>query len=216
MTGMTGGRVLVQVSADQIRGDRSVAQLVTHARKGERQAWDELVERYCPLVWSICFRHRLHGADANEVGRSVFLQLAEELDSIGDPAELPGWLATATRRECRRALQEQARAARPERDVENIPGPQDEAAEDELLMAERNAALREAFADLPSGCRQLIGLLIADPPVSHAEISAKLGVPAGDIPPARARCLARLRSHPAIVALTGDGVGGAELFLRSV
>jgi hypothetical protein len=40
-------------------------------------------------------------------------------------------------------------------------------------MAERHTALREAFADLPQGCRRLIALLIEDPPVPYAEISAR-------------------------------------------
>lgn len=197
-----GGRVPAQVSADQLRGDPSVAGLVTRAGKGERQAWDALVERYCPLVWSICLRHGLDRADANEVGRRVFLSLAEELDNIRDPAAIPGWLAATTRLVCRAVHEPPGpRAAGPGLNLENILGPQDGSAKDELLMAERHAALRQAFADLPPGCRQLIGLLIADPPVSHAEISARLGIPVGDVLPARARCLDRLRNHPAIVAL---------------
>ena len=43
--------------------------------------------------------------------------------------------------------------------------------------ARRNAALREAFQQLPARCQELIGLLIADPPSSYAEISDKLGIP---------------------------------------
>jgi DNA-directed RNA polymerase specialized sigma24 family protein len=35
--------------------------------------------------------------------------------------------------------------------------------EQELLLAERHAALREAFADLPPDCRRLLALPIEDP-----------------------------------------------------
>jgi hypothetical protein len=35
--------------------------------------------------------------------------------------------------------------------------------EQELLLAERHAALREAFADLPPDCQRLLALLIEDP-----------------------------------------------------
>ncbi len=38
------------------RDDPVVTGLVTRARNGERQAWDALVERYAPLIWSICRR----------------------------------------------------------------------------------------------------------------------------------------------------------------
>ena len=44
-------------------------------------------------------------------------------------------------------------------------------------------------------------MLIEDPPVPYAEISAKLGIPVGSIGPSRGRCLDRLRRYPAIAAL---------------
>ena len=46
----------------------SVTDLVTRAKNGEQQAWDALVERYAPLIWSICRRYRLEAADAEDVG----------------------------------------------------------------------------------------------------------------------------------------------------
>ena len=57
------------------------------------------------------------------------------------------------------------------------------------------------FAHLPPGCRQLIAMLIEDPPVPDAEISARLGVPAGSRGPDRGRCLNQLRRYPAVAAL---------------
>ena len=63
---------------------------------------------------------------------------------------------------------------------------------------------------LPPGCQQLIALLIEDPPVSYADISAKLGIPVGSIGPSRARCLAKLRRHPAIAALIDANANRTE------
>ena len=40
-------------------------------------------------------------------------------------------------------------------------------ADHELILAERHAALREAMSDLPRGCRELMALLTADPPVPY-------------------------------------------------
>jgi DNA-directed RNA polymerase specialized sigma24 family protein len=59
-------------------------------------------------------------------------------------------------------------------------------AEEELLAAERHAALREAFRELPPCGQRLILLLIEDPPVPYAEISARLGIPVGSIGPTAA------------------------------
>jgi hypothetical protein len=58
-----------------------------------------------------------------------------------------------------------------------IPDEQAGTAGQELLAAERHASLREAFRDLPLCGQQLIPLLIAEPSVPYAEISARLGIP---------------------------------------
>jgi len=136
--------------------DNPVMALVMRARTGDERAWDALVERYTPLIWSLCRRHGLDAAGA---------------------------------------------AARHAPDAENIPDEQAKTIEQELLVAERHAALREAFAHLPPCCQQLIALLIEAPAIPHAEISARLGIPVGSIGPNRRRCLDKLRHHPAIAAL---------------
>ena len=181
-----------------------VTDLVTRARHGDKQAWDAIVERYAPLIWSICRQYRLDDADAQDVGQMVWLHLVDHLDDLRDPAALPGWLATTTRRQCFRLRQASSRFKQvtgPLVDADNMADTGAVEAEHELLLAERHAALREAMADLPPGYRELMALLTAEPPVSYAEISAKLGIPIGSIGPSRSRCLARLRRHPAIAAL---------------
>jgi len=125
------------------------------------------------------------------------------LDNLRNPAALPGWLATTTRHECARALRA---AHRPQAavlgiDADDIPDEQAVIAEQELLAAERHAALREAFTHLPLRCQRLLILLTHDPPTPYAQISATLGIPVGSIGPTRNRCLQQLRSHPAIAAL---------------
>jgi RNA polymerase sigma factor (sigma-70 family) len=170
-----------------MRDDSPTADLVLRARKGDSDAWDALVERFAPLIWSICRRYSLGRTDAEDIGQYVWLRLVDQLDAVHDPAALPGWLATTTQRECIRAL----RAARNqhaswyEPDVESIPDEQTAMAEHEVLLAERHAALREAFTRLPPPCQRLIALLLEDPPMPYAEISARLGIPVGSIGPSR-------------------------------
>jgi RNA polymerase sigma factor (sigma-70 family) len=191
----------------------SITDLVTRARNGDQRAWDDLVERYAPLVWSVCHRYQLSRADAEDVHQTVWLQLVSRLDKIREPDALPGWLATTTRRECVRAL----RAARGPHaadsvpDAETFPDQRAATAEQELLVAERHAVLLEALARLRPCCQRLIGKLIEDPPLSYAQISASLGIPVGSIGPLRGRCLDRLRGDPAIAALiNADGAGVSD------
>src|SRR5215204_2663996 len=42
-----------------MRDDPTVVDLVERAREGQRVAWDQLVQRYAPLVWSVCRRYDL-------------------------------------------------------------------------------------------------------------------------------------------------------------
>ena len=183
--------------------DNPVAALVIRARDGDERAWAALVDRYAPLIWSLCRRYRLGTTDTGDVGQTVWLLLVNQLGQIRDPAALPGWLATTTRRECTRVLHraQMRHVARHEPDAENIPDGQAETIEQGLLAAERHAALREAFTHLSRRDQQLMALLIEDPPVPYAEISARLGIPVGIIGPNRRRCLDKLRHHPAIAAL---------------
>ena len=85
------------------------------------------------------------------------------------------------------------------------PDPAAKAIDEEVIVAERNAALRAAFAELPPRCYQLLAMLVGDPPPPYAEISVKLGLPVGSIGPTRARCLERLRRSPHLAELFGGG-----------
>ena len=189
-----------------------VTDLVTRASTGDKQAWDALVERYAPLIWSICGKYRLSRADAEDVGQNVWLRLAGQLDKIRDPAALPGWLATTTSRECGRVLRTARGPHVPVHalDAGNLADQQAGAADQEILAAERHTALREALTRLPPVGQQLIALLIADPPVPYAEISAKLGIPVGSIGPSRRRCLDKLRRDPTLAALINAAEATSE------
>ena len=191
------------------RDNSAVADLVTRASNGDKHAWDALVERYAPLIWSICRRHGLGDADAEDVSQNVWLKLTDQLETTRVPAALPGWLATTTRGECGRILRAApgARDTGQAHDARTIPDDHAQTAEEELLAAERHTALREAFAHLPPCCQQLIALLTQDPPPSYAQISARLGIPVGSIGPNRGRCLDKLRRHPAITALINADAG---------
>ncbi len=189
-----------------MRDDPTVIALVQRANDGDAAAWDELVERYAPLVWSICRRYRLDRPDADDVGQGVWLRLVEQLPLLRDPAALPGWLATTTARECLRVRRTGQRRQVHEKPLdETVASGQSPVLEQELLAAERDAALRTAFAVLPEQCRRLLSLLIADPPVPYADISASLGMAVGSIGPSRARCLDALRRSPQLSALSDRG-----------
>ena len=184
-----------------MRDDPTVVALVTRATGGDPAAWDEIVERYAPLVWSICARFGLSNHDREDVAQNVWLLLVEQLGKLREPAALPGWLATTTHRECLRVVTAARKSERLGTGLDDaLQFVDNTIIDEEILMAERNAALRAAFAELPLRCQQLLSMLMAEPPCSYAQISETLSIPIGSIGPQRARCLERLRRSQAFIA----------------
>lgn len=195
-----------------MRDDPVVVALVTRAATGDQEAWNEIVERYAPLVWSICQRYPLDRPDVDDVGQSVWLLLVENVGGLRQPAALPGWIATTTHHECLRvlrAVQRHDHAALPALD-QLPPDPDAVMVEDQVVAAERDARLRAALAQLPRSCRKLLSLLMQDPRLNYQEISATLGMAVGSIGPLRARCLSRLRESPHVMAIADRRIAERE------
>lgn len=182
----------------------SVADLVLRARSGDQHAWNGIVDRFAPLVWTVCRRYGLTGVDADDACQSTWLRLIEHLPALREPAALPGWLVTTTKRECLAVLRAKNARIRREHFVDTeLAEPQatEVHAEEVLLAHERYSALRAAFRQLPDQCRRLLELLLQDPPPSYAEVGRRLNVPVGGLGPTRARCLDKLRRTEPLATL---------------
>lgn len=184
-------------------GGEEVASLALAAAAGDQRAWERLVAEFSGLVWAVTRAHRLSRSDAADVAQTTWLRLVEHIGRIQDPGRLGAWLATTARRECLRLLRTAARTM-PADDEFLEQEPSDATVDADVLLAERDAALWQAFDRLPGRDQALLRLLVADPTPSYDEIGAALGMPIGSIGPTRARCLERLRREAAVVGVT-DG-----------
>ncbi len=171
-----------------------VARLVRRAATGDKRAWERLVDQYARLIWSITREFRLVESDAADVAQTTWMRLIEHIDRIEHPERVGSWLAATARNECLRSLAARKRLVLVHED-QSFDGPAEGEPEvdEALLAAERAEIVREAVAHLPHRWQRLMEMLMADPPVSYAEISDELGLPVGSIGPTRGRCLARLR-----------------------
>lgn len=176
-----------------------VAALVAAAGAGDQEAWRELVHRYSPLLVTVIRRFRLTPSETEDVAQTVWLRLVEYLGSLREPRAIPRWIITTGRRETIRYLSAQQRTSPSDpQEMEFESDGRDP--DDELLRAERHEALLAGLAELPPRQRDLLLLLVEDPPPSYAEISERTGIPQGSIGPTRARALERLRRTPPIRA----------------
>jgi RNA polymerase sigma factor (sigma-70 family) len=176
---------------------------VRAAARGDRAAWNELVERYSGLLWAIARAHRLSSADAADVVQTSWMRLVEHLSAIKNPDGLGAWLATTARRECLATLRRAARC-QPSDTVDMLIEPTQADVDARLLDGERDAAVWRAFGRLPARDQALLRLLTTDPAPSYHEIGAALAMPIGSIGPTRGRALERLRRE-----LRSDGALGA-------
>jgi RNA polymerase sigma factor (sigma-70 family) len=175
--------------------------LVAGARRGERWAWDALVERYRPLVRAVASGYRLNGRDVEDIDQTVWLRLVENLDRIREPRALPKWLNITAGNECRRLTRTRQRTlligVLDEPMQENGAEPPG-APETDLLRRELAQTVQQGLAELPVAQQQVLRLLASERQLSYREISRILVIPVGSIGPTRARGLARLRATVAV------------------
>jgi RNA polymerase sigma factor (sigma-70 family) len=205
---------------DVVEHPQNPSNLLARAEAGEEEAWNQLVERFTDLLWSICRSFRLDDQRALDVVQTTWLRLVESLGRINHPDRLAGWLATTTRRECINALRRTGREAVGWADIadSDVLGDTDlfggiQAEVDlALLTEERDSELRWCFSQLSERCQRLLRVLMATDRPAYVEVSGALGVPVGSIGPTRIRCLSRLREIAAAagceLALTDDRSSG--------
>lgn len=178
------------------------AELLSLAAAGDERAWDALVERHTPTLWSVARSYRLDRAGAADAVQTAWLWLAQRLDRLDDPAALAAALVATVRRECVRTLRrhELARLAAGERAPagwRGLPAPRPAGGGD------RNAALWRAYRQLPERCQRMLRLQAAGP-MSAADLAAALNLPVGTVAPTMSGCLARLRALLDEPAPVGD------------
>jgi RNA polymerase sigma factor (sigma-70 family) len=184
----------------------SPTELVRACKRGDADAWDQLLDSYGRLIWSVAQRLGARSDEAEEIFQRVWVAVVEGIDELRDPRRLASWVAGVARFQTYRLFSEQGRQRRlASLDEIESDGNEPSSAsdvEDELGRLEEEAALRDALQMIDQRCRQLLHLLFfCNPPPSYEEISRLTGLAVGSIGPIRARCLARLRrafDHPGV------------------
>jgi RNA polymerase sigma factor (sigma-70 family) len=181
----------------------TLSRLVQDAQSDER-AFAALVDEFSGMVWGIARAFRLDRADAADVSQVVWLRLATHLGRIERPETIAGWLKTTTTRECLSLLRRNGRTRPMGLDLNDGADRTALGPDDSVIADERHRALWTAFRSLPEGCQTLLRLMLVNPPLTYTEIAEILGVPRGSLGPTRARCIDKLRRHPALAQLRDE------------
>lgn len=170
-------------------------QLIEACRRGDSRAWEELLDRYERLVFSIPLNYGLSREDAADIAQLTFTILIQSLDSLREDSRLGAWLATVARRHTWRLLNRNRReGAGKHEDLADSATLLGESMPDAVEHWEMTEWLNQGLSELSEPCRNLLTALYLDPgQPSYAEVAARLDMPVGSIGPTRARCLKRLK-----------------------
>ena len=185
----------------------TTTQLVERARDGDDGAWAALVRRFANVIWAASASFAFDRDTRDDVFQMTCLRLLDHLDAVREPERLAGWLAVTARRECLAVVRDRSRWLAHD-DFDDVLSAAPDV-DHEMQRNETISAVAEALDEIDAPCRELLRLLVSDPPLSYETIAEILGRPIGSIGPTRARCLEKLGRRPAIVRIT-DGPASSE------
>jgi RNA polymerase sigma factor (sigma-70 family) len=169
--------------------------LVRECRKGSEEAWSALIDRYKNLIYSIPIKYGFSQEDASEIFQSVSFEILQELSNLREPKALTKWIIQITSHKCFQWHRQQSRYTSSEDGGLENRSTNQSSADQLLLEAQEEQALRDAIASLSPRCRELIGLLFYETPARpYSEVAAQLGIATGSIGFIRGRCLDKLRT----------------------
>ncbi len=172
------------------------ARLVRECIAGSEEAWRALIFKYKNLIFSIPVKYGFSADDSTDIFQAVCLDLLSELPKLRKVKALPKWIMQITAHKCFHRKQQQQRTEVLDPAAKEFEKSTPSRAEDILREAEDEQSLRQAMAELPPRCRQLVHMLFYDEPVRpYQEIAATLGIAVGSIGFIRQRCLERLRKR---------------------
>jgi RNA polymerase sigma factor (sigma-70 family) len=186
------GEPVNQASETEVEGD---ALLIERCKKGTEEAWAALIDKYRNLIFSVPIKYGLSQEDASDVFQQVCLTLLSQLSSIREPRTLPAWVIKVTANQCLQWRARHSRRSKAESINHDVTvGLSPDVPSALLLELEREQKLREAIADMPERCRELLVMLFFTiPAVPYEEVARSLGVALGSVACLRMRCLERLR-----------------------
>ena len=163
------------------------AQIVARCRRGDQDAWRELVSRFSRYVFAIATQaYRLRREDAEEVFQEVFTRTYEHLERLRDDEAIRPWIGQLARRLCIDRLRAGSREELA--DLESMPGGADET----MDTLDEAFAVHEAMAGLSENCQEILDRFFARDE-SYQTIGDELGIPSGTIASRISRCLGKLR-----------------------
>jgi RNA polymerase sigma-70 factor (ECF subfamily) len=157
--------------------------LVDRCRKGEDEAWRELVDNFGQKVYSVAYHFTLKREDAEELAQEIFLKIFENLHRFDGSFPLVAWIVSVSRNLCidryrRRKREKSFRFVSDDAVMPLLTSSDDPAAD--ALKKERTKLLFWALAEIPEDLAEILVLRDLDG-LAYEEIGAALELPGGTV-----------------------------------
>jgi RNA polymerase sigma-70 factor (ECF subfamily) len=155
--------------------------LILRARRGETDAFGELVQRYQATVFNVCYRLMSERREAEDMAQEAFIRAYARLGTFDLERPFAPWMRRVAANVCLNRLSSPP-AVQVELEVDEERDPDDALQRPEPLyeQGERAALLRAALASLPAHYRMVIELRHYQE-LSYEEIARTLQIPLSDV-----------------------------------
>jgi RNA polymerase sigma-70 factor, ECF subfamily len=157
--------------------------LISRAAGGDPTAFQDLVERYRPMVYRIAFQFARNHHDADDIAQDVFVKVYRSLDGFRQDAQLTSWLYRIAMNACLDHHRRRSPGAAPSDDAEatllNMPEPAP-GPEQRAYGGELGELLESEIAKLPRGQR-IVFVMRHYQGLKLCEIAEALGLAEGTI-----------------------------------
>jgi RNA polymerase sigma-70 factor (ECF subfamily) len=156
---------------------------VERCRKGEDDAWRELVDRFGQKVYSVSYHFTLKREDAEELAQEIFLKIFENLNRYDGSFPLIAWIVSLSRNLCidryrRRKREKSFRFVSDDAVLPLLRSADDPSAD--ALRKERTKLLFSALAEIPEDLAEILVLRDLDG-LAYDEIGQALELPDGTV-----------------------------------
>jgi len=171
--------------------------LVTLARAGSSEAFDELVGRYQAPVTRLAYRLTHDADEAKDIAQDAFLRAYRRLETFHPDRPFARWLFVIARNASLDAIRRRRRAAA-------LPAgdqpPAELGPEDYALRNDEAERVQHALDELPEHYRSVVQLYYVSG-LRYREIADALGIPLGTVKTYLSRAKRRLREELATPGL---------------
>ncbi|HEY6049811.1 MAG TPA: sigma-70 family RNA polymerase sigma factor [Thermoanaerobaculia bacterium] len=157
--------------------------LVDRCRRGDDDAWRELVDRFGQKVYSVSYHFTLKREDAEELAQEIFLKIFENLNRYDGSFPLIAWIVSLSRNLCidryrRRKREKSFRFVSDDAVMPLLRSADDPSAD--ALRKERTKLLFAALAEIPDDLAEILVLRDLDG-LAYEEIGQALELPDGTV-----------------------------------